>query len=128
MPNSMKTIEQQAHDMLQRAIFVYEAARMEAVLSGRRIIPEHWGARHWRFRARLVEVVDKQCFGDKFESAEAAHNSWWRMYESLGWVYGPERDPNKKTHPDMIPFSELPKDERDKDEIFLRLCAVAEIM
>ena len=113
---------------VRRAIFVYEAARLEAEISGRPIVPEPWESRDEAFRAQFVKVVRKQCFEDKFPSAEAAHDSWWREYERMGWKYGPERDTEKKTHPDMVPFADLPKSERDKDEIFLRLCAVAEVM
>jgi len=113
---------------LRRAIFVYEAARLEAEVSGRQIVPEHWEQRDEAFKIQFVKVVDKQCSDDKFPSAEAAHDSWWREYERMGWRYGHERDPVAKTHPDMVAFDELPKSERDKDEIFLRLCAVAEAM
>jgi len=113
---------------LRRAIFVYEAARLEAEVSGRPIVPEPWDERDEAFKIQFVKVVDRQCSDDKFLSAEAAHDSWWREYERMGWQYGPERDQEKKTHPDMVSFSVLPKSERDKDEIFLRLCAVAEAM
>ena len=113
---------------LRRAIFVYEAARIEAEISGRPIVPEKWEDRDDTFRTQFVKVVDQQCSGDKFASAEAAHDSWWREYERMGWRYGAERDAEAKTHPDMVPFNDLPKSERDKDEIFLRLCAVAEAL
>ena len=113
---------------VRRAIFVYEAARLEAKISGRPIVPEHWDNREQSFKRQFVPVVAKQCSEDKFPSAEAAHDSWWREYERMGWQYGPERSVENKTHPDMVPFDELPKSERDKDEIFLRLCAVAEAM
>ena len=120
------TIEQNMN--LRRAIFVYEAARLEAKVSGRPIVPEHWHDRDKKFRIQFVKIVDKQCSSDKFENAEAAHDSWWREYERMGWKYGPVRDAKLKTHPDMVSFVDLPKSERDKDEIFLRLCAVAEAM
>ena len=111
---------------LRRAIFVYEAARLEAEISDRPIVPEPWDDRDELFRIQFVKVVDKQCSDNKFENAESAHDSWWREYDRMGWKYGKERSTEKKTHPDMIPFNDLPKSERDKDEIFLRLCAVAE--
>ena len=113
---------------LRRAIFVYEAAKLEAEISGRPIVPEPWANREEAFRIQFVKVVDKQCGEDKFASAEAAHDSWWREYERMGWRYGLERDLGAKTHPDMVSFDDLPKSERDKDEIFIRLCAVAEAM
>jgi len=111
---------------LRRAIFVYEAARLEAEISGRTIVPEQWEDRDEAFKIQFVKVVDRQCSNNKFSSAEAAHNSWWKEYKRMGWKYGKLRDPKAKTHPDMVPFKDLPKDERDKDEIFLRLCFVAE--
>jgi hypothetical protein len=111
---------------LRRAIFVYEGARLEAEISARPIVPEPWDKRDEAFKTQFVKVVDRQCSADKFSSAEVAHDSWWREYERMGWQYGPERDTEKKRHPDMMPFNYLPKSERDKDEIFLRLCAVAE--
>jgi len=111
---------------LQRAIFVYEAARIEAKISGRRIVPEHWEKRDEAFKKQFIKVIERQCGNIKFESAGAAHDSWWREHERMGWKYGIKRDAERKIHPDMVPFNELPKDERDKDEIFIRLCAVAE--
>lgn len=35
-----------------------------------------------------------------------------------GWVYGPVKDPEAKTHPCMVPFDELPYVQRKKDAIF----------
>ena len=101
---------------------------MEAEISGRPIVPEHWIDRDDAFKIQFVKVVDRYCADDKFPNAEAAHDSWWREYERMGWRYGPKRDQKEKTHPDMVSFDDLPKSERDKDEIFLRLCAVAESM
>ena len=40
------------------------------------------------------------------------------------WQYGEVRDPEKETHPDIVPFSELPESERQKDAIFLACCVV----
>ena len=43
----------------------------------------------------------------------------------MGWVYGPVRDVEKKTHPDMVPFDQLEQREQDKDAVFLALCEIA---
>lgn len=109
-----------------RAEFVYEAARIEAEISDRQIVPEPWSKREEDFKRQFIAVVARQCGDDKFPSAESAHDNWWREYERMGWTYGPVRDREKRTHPDMVPFGELTKSERDKDEIFIRLCFVAE--
>ena len=35
-----------------------------------------------------------------------------------GWVWGPVKDFDKKTHPCLIPYSELPLEQQRKDAIF----------
>jgi ryanodine receptor 2 len=32
-----------------------------------------------------------------------------------GWTYGPERDGQAKTHPCLVPYDELPEDEKEYD-------------
>ena len=104
--------------------FIYEVARLEAIASGRSIVPELWSERDEKFRSQMTEYVES-LRGKALPTHEEAHDSWWRKYEEMGWVYGAVRDTEKKTHPDMVPFNDLPKDERDKDEIFLALVAFA---
>jgi hypothetical protein len=42
------------------------------------------------------------------------------MKEKLdaGWVYGEVKDAEKKTHPCLVPFSELPPFQQQKDSLF----------
>ena len=44
------------------------------------------------------------------------HNNWMRMKVQQGWVYGEIKDFEKKTHPDLVPFDELPTVEQRKDD------------
>ena len=53
-----------------------------------------------------------------FPNAEAQHEAWLKDKEAAGWVYGPVKDANKKEHPSMRPYAELPEVERNKDKIF----------
>lgn len=46
---------------------------------------------------------------------ETNHNNWMREKERQGWVYGSEKNFDKKTHPDLVPFDELPEIEKRKD-------------
>ena len=43
------------------------------------------------------------------------HENWMKKKESQGWVYGDVKDFDKKTHPDLVPFNELPIVEQLKD-------------
>lgn len=50
--------------------------------------------------------------------AEASHISWMKQKTDDGWVYGEVKDPEKKTHPCIRPFSELPPEQQMKDYLF----------
>lgn len=109
----------------RRAIFVYEVARLQAAAVNAPIVPEPWSTRDESFRSQFLELIERMCGEFRFHSAEAAHDSWVKAYEDLGWTYGPQRDPVKKTHPDMVPFAELGWEERIKDAVFLALGEIA---
>ena len=48
-----------------------------------------------------------------------SHADWLTMKQNDGWVYGPVKDPKKKEHPCMVPFDELPLEQKVKDFLFL---------
>lgn len=52
-------------------------------------------------------------------SAEENHDNWMRMKLNQGWKYGLVKDFEKKEHPDMVPYGELPEIERKKDDLDL---------
>ncbi|MDH3226015.1 MAG: RyR domain-containing protein [Thermoleophilia bacterium] len=47
--------------------------------------------------------------------AENAHDNWSLQRMSEGWTYGPARDDVAKTHPDLVPYADLPDSEREYD-------------
>lgn len=47
--------------------------------------------------------------------AENAHEVWAAGRIREGWTYGPERDDKLKTHPDLVPYSELTDSEKQYD-------------
>jgi len=49
---------------------------------------------------------------------EASHKLWLAMKEATGWKYGPAKDSEKKEHPCMLPFSDLPYKQQAKGFIF----------
>lgn len=49
---------------------------------------------------------------------EASHDSWMAQKVAEGWVYGLVKDPERKTHPCMVPFNQLPPEQQAKDFIF----------
>jgi hypothetical protein len=52
---------------------------------------------------------------------EDSHQNWWAGKIADGWVYGEVKDPVAKTHPCMVPYSQLPEFQRKKDALFLAI-------
>jgi len=111
----------------RRAEFVYEAARIAAIAAKAPIIPELWSEREEPFRKQFLEIIKKQCCHEREPSAEVLHESWVQAYLDMGWVYGPVRSVEQKTHPDLVPYAELGQLERDKDDVFVALCEIARL-
>lgn len=51
-------------------------------------------------------------------SPQDSHENWCREKLAAGWKYGPCKDPEKKEHPCLVPYHELPVEQRAKDYIF----------
>lgn len=51
-------------------------------------------------------------------SPEEQHQSWAAQKIAEGWVYGPEKDPEKKTHHCLVPYEQLPPEQKVKDFLF----------
>lgn len=47
--------------------------------------------------------------------AENVHENWAKSRMDQGWILGLERSDEKKTHPCLIPYDELPEVEKDYD-------------
>jgi hypothetical protein len=48
----------------------------------------------------------------------AQHDAWMADKEKDGWVYGPVKDAEAKTHPCMVPYQELSEGDKAKDALF----------
>ena len=47
--------------------------------------------------------------------AENVHEVWASSRQTEGWTYGPVRDDAKKQTPCLVPYSELPEEEKAYD-------------
>jgi RyR domain len=52
-------------------------------------------------------------------TAEQSHELWCERMTASGWVHGPVKDKELKTHPTLLPFAELPPEQQLKDRLFL---------
>ncbi|MCC3277516.1 hypothetical protein LJ753_16755 [Arthrobacter sp. zg-Y20] len=76
--------------------------------------PEWETAPDWQ-RESAIEGVEKAVAG---ETPEQLHQSWCDFKTADGWTYGPIKDAEQKTHPCLVAYSELPADQRIKDDLF----------
>lgn len=51
-------------------------------------------------------------------SPEKSHENWMAEKVATGWTYGEKKDPEAKTHPCLLPYDQLPPEQRAKDSIF----------
>ena len=47
--------------------------------------------------------------------AQNAHDIWGQQRIREGWRYGPDRDDEKRTNPLLVPYAELPEEEKEVD-------------
>jgi hypothetical protein len=47
--------------------------------------------------------------------ARNTHENWAHERLSHGWRWGPARDDEKKEHPCLVPYDELPEEEKEYD-------------
>ena len=77
-----------------------------------------WGeAPDWQKKSALNGVAYHLEHPDSKPSD--SHNSWMDEKVKDGWVYGPEKNADKHTHPCIVPFEELPVEQQTKDILFI---------
>jgi hypothetical protein len=73
-------------------------------------------APEWQRQANRAGVIFHLCHPEA--EAGESHDSWLAMKEAEGWKYGYKKDPEKKEHPCMVPFDQLPANQQAKDFLF----------
>ena len=56
---------------------------------------------------RLTELVERLAANN--------HDHWALKRIAEGWRFGPNRNDKAKTHPDLVPYQELPDSEKEYD-------------
>lgn len=55
----------------------------------------------------------------------AQHESWCASKKADGWVYGAVKDAVAKTHPCLVPYEQLPPEQKAKDHLFQAIVRTA---
>lgn len=51
-------------------------------------------------------------------SPRQGHEGWCEHKRADGWIHGPVKDPDSKTHPCLVPYNDLPPEQRAKNALF----------
>ena len=80
-------------------------------------------AESWQKESAIKGVqfrIDNPTAGDS-----AQHDAWSKEKIEAGWIYGEVKDAEKKTHPCLVPFDQLPEFQQKKDALF---CAIVDAL
>lgn len=72
-------------------------------------------APRWQVEASIASVRDVLAGA----TPEQLHERWCDLKAMAGWVHGPVKDPEAKTHPALVPYAELPDDQLQRDAVFV---------
>lgn len=98
----------------------HEANRAVQAITGDPSPSPAWdGAPEWQ-RESAVEGVRQALDG---ATPEQLHESWCGHKRADGWTYGEVKDAGAKTHPCLVPYAELPAEQRAKDSLFHAIVA-----
>jgi len=67
---------------------------------------------------KSIEYGVKMHLENPETTPEQSHESWLKQKEVDGWVYGEVKDLKNKTHPCILPYDQLPAEQKTKDYLF----------
>ena len=103
-------------DVLQVARVAHEVNRAYCQALGDNSQPVFEDAPLWQIESALAGV--RLHLSNPEAGPKASHESWMKQKVEEGWVYGPVKDAQLKTHPCMVPYDQLPANQRIKDYLF----------
>jgi voltage-gated potassium channel Kch len=105
----------------ERALVPWDALPEDLKESNRRQV-DHIRAKLSEVGYTIGPLVDWEAASFRFSSAEVArlarmeHDRWLAERRRNKWRYAPgPKDPDRKTHPDLVPWAELSEEAKDKD-------------
>lgn len=106
----------------QIARVCHEANRAYCVTLGDHSQPTWSAASNWQKESAVNGV--RFHIDNPGEGPERSHTEWYNEKQTNGWVYGPAKDPAKKEHPCMVPYDDLPEEQKRKDALFIAIVRV----
>lgn len=105
----------------QIAELAHEVNRAYCEAIGEAQLPAWNDAPSWQRAASLggVRFCLRHLSAGPIPSPSLCHKAWAEEKRTAGWTYGPVKDPAKKEHPCLVPYDQLPVEQRVKDYLFV---------
>lgn len=105
------------NDTIEKAAqAAHEANRVLCFSVGDNSQPKWEDAEEWQRKSAISGVL--QVLSNPSVSAQDLHESWMAEKKENGWIYGPVKNAVTKEHPAILPYDQLPREQRLKDELF----------
>ncbi len=103
-------------DIQAAAMAAHTVNRAYCRLLGDHSQPHWWDAPEWQ---RVSATNGARMIAENPETTpEQSHEAWREEKLANGWMYGPKKDPDRRQHPCIMPYDDLPIAQRVKDQIF----------
>lgn len=104
------------YDDTKIATICHEAIRGLQIATGDTMPSDPWlVAPAWQ-RQIVIEGVQR---ARRVITPREHHAAWMEAMQLDGWRWGPVKNWDVKTHPNLVAYDDLPPEEKDKDELFL---------
>lgn len=103
------------------AAICHDANRRFCLALGDTSQPLWEDAPDWQRSSAVLGV--KSIENGTINSPGKSHKSWLEQKRDEGWVWGEVKDTEKKTHPCMVEFEDLPMEQQIKDHLFLAIAS-----
>ena len=114
--DSVEIHDEQLERAMTIAMVCHEANRAYCRSIGDFSQPTWDGAPDWQKDSAITGALAR--LNDPSLSSEDIHQKWVEYKAADGWGYGEVKDAEKKTHPCMVPYDQLPSDQKRKDALF----------
>lgn len=102
-------------EIMRIARVMHEAVRAFQAGLGQEPVP------HWNQAPKWMKTASRDAVMFRLDHPEAPasaqHDQWMESKLKDGWKHGPVKDARKKTHPLLVPYDDLPYQERQKDAL-----------
>lgn len=100
----------------QVARVAHEANRMFQIHTGDPVVSLPWPHASTEQRAASIAGVDGVLHG---RDPEGLHDDWTTRKTAMGWIWGPVKSEELRTHPALVPYPQLPPDRKMRDALYI---------